>query len=550
MEAKPLIIQSDMSLMLDTHASSFEEARAQIAMFAELEKSPEHFHIYRISNLSIWNAAASGVSVDEIMEILNANSRFPVPVNIPVQVSESYKRYGRLLLTTGSGDELLLTTAEKGDWTILKEISAQKSLRKYLGPAENGYTVKALDRGTVKQLLIKLGWPVKDLVPLKAGAPFAVALNDRVRVRDYQREATDVFLGRGKPGSGFGVVVLPCGAGKTVVGIDVMTQVKNETLILAANVAAARQWIREIIDKTDISPDQVGEYSGASKAIKPVTVATYQILVWRKDKESEFEHFRLFTERRWGLIIYDEAHLLPAPVFRITAEIQSIRRLGLTATLVREDHAEEDVFSLIGPKRYDMPWRDLEKKGWIASAYCIEVKVDFNEEERIKYAVAERRQKIRLAAENRRKQAVAAAIIRKHEGESILVMGQYLEQLKELSAFLKAPLITGKMPHNEREIIYEKFRNGEVKLLVVSKVANFSIDLPDASVAVQISGTFGSRQEEAQRLGRILRPKECSCYFYSLVSRFTEEELFSANRQKFLAEQGYTYQIEDESTFI
>lgn len=550
MDDKPLIVQSDATLMLDAHSSLFDQARANIAVFAELEKSPEHFHLYRISPLSIWNAAASGVSLASISQTLQKHSRYPIPPSILFQISENYKRYGRLeLRETANDNTSLLLACAPDDGALYQEIAAQRRLAKYLTPVKEGFLLNRLNRGTLKQELLKLGWPAKDLAPLAQGAPLEVELCPDVVVRDYQKDALSAFIGRYLPGSGFGVVVLPCGAGKTIVGLAAIAQLKTETLILAANIAAGRQWIREILEKTNLSPSLIGEYSGERKEIKPITVATYQILVWRKDKESEFEHFKLFHKRHWGLVIYDEAHLLPAPVFRVTGEIQSVRRLGLTATLVREDGAEGDVFSLIGPKRFDVPWRDLERAGWIAQAYCIEVKCDLTAQEQLKYAVAPKRAKVRIAAESEAKVRIAQKIAQMRWGEPILVIGQYLSQLHKLAEAFEAPLITGKTPNNERERIYNAFRNGEIPLLIVSKVANFSIDLPDASIAIQVSGSFGSRQEEAQRLGRILRPKERCSYFYSLVSRFTDEELFSANRQKFLAEQGYAYQICEESDF-
>jgi len=391
---------------------------------------------------------------------------------------------------------------------------------------------------------------VKDEAPLVDGDPLTIPLRDVSRagtafsVRDYQTEAAQAFYGTGRPGTGFGTVVLPCGAGKTIVGMKVMEIIGANTLILTTNVAAVHQWIDEILDKTELTEDDVGEYSGDRKVIRAVTVATYQILVWRPDKDSEFPHFRLFSERKWGLIVYDEVHLLPAPVFRVTAEIQAVRRLGLTATLIREDNRESDVFSLVGPKRYDVPWKELEQKGWIAEANCYEIRIDLPENLKIDYATADKRGKFRVASENPRKIEIARQIIANHREDSIMVIGQYISQLQKLSAALDAPIITGKTPNAEREQIYASFRSGEVRVIVVSKVANFAIDLPDASVAIQVSGTFGSRQEEAQRLGRILRPKEKNSYFYSIISRYTTEESFGANRQKFLTEQGYKYHIE------
>jgi len=433
---------------------------------------------------------------------------------------------------------------------IRAEIAASKSLAKYLTRVSAGFSLRLTDRGTVKRELIKLGWPVKDDAPLAAGEPLTVPLKTSTRngrgfaPRDYQTEAARSVVGDGGPGSGYGVVVLPCGAGKTVVGMVVMSLLATNTLVLTTNVAAVHQWMDELLDKTGLGADQIAEYTGDSKSVAPVTVATYQILTWRPDKDAEFPHFKLFRQRPWGLIIYDEVHLLPAPVFRVTAELQAVRRLGLTATLVREDGQEDAVFSLVGPKRYDVPWKDLEAKGWIAEAVCTEIRLDLPEERKIPYAVADQRAKYRLASENPLKRAVVRQLVENHPEDRILVIGQYISQLEDLAKDLQAPLITGKTPNAERELTYGAFKRGEVRIIIVSKVANFAIDLPDASMAVQVSGSFGSRQEEAQRLGRILRPKARNSYFYTVVSRYTVEEEFAANRQKFLAEQGYKYSIQ------
>jgi DNA excision repair protein ERCC-3 len=416
-----------------------------------------------------------------------------------------------------------------------------------------------MNRGTIKQELLKLGWPVKDEAPLRDGEPLDIALRPScasgapLDIRDYQNEASRALVGDRGPGTGFGTIVLPCGAGKTVVGMTIMSMLKTSTLILTTNVAAVHQWINELLDKTDLLPEEIGEYTGDRKSVQAVTVATYQILTWRPSKDGPFPHFSIFSERPWGLIIYDEVHLLPAPVFRVTAELQTIRRVGLTATLVREDGCEGDVFSLVGPKRYDVPWKDLEGQGWIATALCTEIRVEISPDREIEYAVAGQREKYRIASENPAKTPVVNALLDLHAGDSVLVIGQYINQLEEIAAHLNAPIITGKTPNLERDRIYAAFRTGDLKTIVVSKVANFAIDLPDASVAIQISGTFGSRQEEAQRLGRILRPKEKDSHFYTIVTAQTVEEEFAANRQKFLAEQGYEYSIirwEEDSGLI
>lgn len=540
----PLIVQSDGSLLLDVHAHAFEDARADVARFAELEKSPEHMHTYRITPLSLWNAASAGLESDEIITLLDHWSRFPVPDNVSSNIVDVVSRYGRIRLR-GTDDEHVLYL-EVDDDEVAAEIGSHKQLAKHLTPSGQGFLVRLYDRGTIKQLLIKIGYPVEDRAPLTSGEPieFGLETSDRFAVRDYQWEATNAFAGQDKPGMGFGTVVMPCGSGKTVVGMTVMQHYQTSTLILTTNVAAVHQWIDELADKTSLTQDQIGEYSGDRKEIKPVTIATYQILTWRPDKQSDFPHFQVFRERSWGLIVYDEVHLLPAPVFRVTAEIQSVRRLGLTATLVREDGREDEVFSLVGPKRYDVPWKELEQKGWIAEAYCREIRINLPDDLRIPYATADKRAKFRIASENPLKQTVVKQLVANHREDLILVIGQYLNQLNELARLLDAPIITGKTPNQERERIYQDFRTGKTRVIVVSKVANFAIDLPDASVAIQVSGTFGSRQEEAQRLGRILRPKKKNSYFYSIISRYTTEEQFAANRQKFLTEQGYKYHIE------
>jgi DNA excision repair protein ERCC-3 len=560
-------VQSDRTLLLDVHAPRAGEARVAIMPFAELEKSPEHIHTFRITALSLWNAAGAGFSPDDIVTTLEYWTRYPIPPGITEGFRDTMARYGKIRMTRETdagaakgglspesmGETLLLVT---GDPAIRAEIAAAKGLEKYLQKTETGFRLSLINRGTVKRELIALGWPVEDEAPLINGAPLEINLRERDSgekpfvLRDYQREAARAVAGDGRPGTGFGVVVLPCGSGKTIVGMAFMALLKTNTLILTPNVAAVHQWIEELINKTDLEPGSIAEYSGDSKSVAPVTVATYQILTWRRAKDEDFPHFSLFREREWGLIIYDEVHLLPAPVFRITAELQAVRRLGLTATLVREDGAEDAVFSLVGPKRYDIPWKDLESKGWIAEAVCTEVRLDLPEALKIPYAVATPREKHRIAAENPLKETAALQLVENHPEDHILVIGQYIKQLESLARLLDAPLVTGKTPNAQREEIYNAFRRGDVRVIVVSKVANFAIDLPDASMAVQVSGAFGSRQEEAQRLGRILRPKtgadgrKRNAYFFTLVARFTVEEDFSANRQKFLAEQGYKYSIQ------
>jgi DNA excision repair protein ERCC-3 len=565
--ANPLIVQSDRTLLLDVHAPKAEDARIAILPFAELEKSPEHIHTYRITPLSLWNAASAGFSPGDVISALETYSRYPIPPGIPQGFADTMARYGKIRLISveklaadlapsqetpdpadsSLPEELLLTAEEEA---ILAEIGAARSLQKYLEKTALGFRLRLTDRGSVKRELIKLGWPVQDEAPLISGEPLEIDLREQSAAgrpfapRDYQVEAAKAVLGGGGPGAGYGVVVLPCGSGKTVVGMTFMSYLKTNTLVLTTNVAAVHQWIAELLDKTTLAPEDIAEYTGDAKAVAPVTIATYQIITWRPRKDGIFPHFKLFRERPWGLIIYDEVHLLPAPVFRVTAELQAVRRLGLTATLVREDGAEDAVFSLVGPKRYDIPWKDLENKGWIAEALCTEIRLDMPEDLKIPYAVASQREKYRIASENPFKELIVQQLVENHEDDHILVIGQYITQLESLAKLLKTPLITGKTPNAEREQIYDAFKKGQVRVIVVSKVANFAIDLPDASMAVQVSGSFGSRQEEAQRLGRILRPKGRNSYFYTLVSRYTLEEDFASNRQKFLAEQGYKYSIQ------
>jgi DNA excision repair protein ERCC-3 len=554
--ANPLIVQSDRTLLLDVHAARAEEARAAIMPFAELEKSPEHIHTYRVTPLSLWNAAGAGLCPGSIIKALDEYSRYRIPGGVAEGFADTMSRYGKIRMVPAGGEDndgdLLLLIADKA---IQAEIEAAKPLEKLLRKTGDGFSLSLVNRGTVKRELIRIGWPVRDEAPLAEGEPLEITLRKETlsgrpfAPRNYQIEAARAVLGSGGPGTGYGVVALPCGSGKTIVGMLIMSLLKTNTLILTTNVVAARQWIEELLDKTGLCREQIAEYSGDSKSTAPVTVATYQIITWRPDREGEFPHFKLFRRRSWGLIIYDEVHLLPAPVFRVTAELQAVRRLGLTATLIREDGGEDAVFSLVGPKRYDVPWKDLESKGWIAEAVCTEIRLDLPENLKIPYAVAAPREKYRIASENPLKEDIVAQLIENHPDDRILVIGQYLSQLNSLARLLGAPLITGKTPNPERERIYGSFRQGTVRVIVVSRVANFAIDLPDASMAVQVSGSFGSRQEEAQRLGRILRPKgngskARNAWFFTLVSRYTVEEDFAANRQKFLAEQGYKYSIQ------
>ena len=536
---KALIVQSDRTLLLDVHCETAEAARQAIVPFAELEKSPEHIHTYRITPLSLWNAASAGLSPQDVVRTLKEFSRYEIPDGITEGFSLLMSRYGKIKMIHDE-DRLVL---QIDDEAIRLEIGEVKALKKKLTAAANGFSIALIDRGTVKRELIRIGWPVQDEAPLAKGEDLEIKLREHCLsgrpfvLRDYQVTAANAL-------GSHGVIVLPCGSGKTIVGMLIMSMLKTNTLILTTNVAAVHQWIEELLDKTELTNEQIAEYSGDSKSVAPVTVATYQIISWRPNKEGDFPHFQLFRERAWGLVIYDEVHLLPAPVFRVTAELQAIRRLGLTATLIREDGEEDAVFSLVGPKRYDIPWKDLEGKGWIAEALCTEIRLDLPQHLKIPYATALPREKYRIAAENPLKENIVLQLIENYPEDQILVIGQYLSQLDSLAMILNAPLITGKTHNAEREQIYSRFKKGDLRVIVVSKVANFAIDLPDASMAVQVSGSFGSRQEEAQRLGRILRPKGHNALFFSLVSSYTLEEEFAANRQKFLTEQGYKYSIQ------
>ncbi|MEZ5989189.1 MAG: DEAD/DEAH box helicase [Planctomycetota bacterium] len=550
-QSRPLIVQGDGSVLLEVAVPGAEEARDFLALFCELEKAPEHVHFYRITRISVWNAAAAGLEVDALADRLEALSRFPVPANLLLEIRDWYRRYGLLRLVRRD-DRLLLESEDSG---LLGELASSRSVSPMLrdGP-EGSFVVEEGDRGNLKQALIGLGYPVEDLAGYREGSALpgfdlaeALPGGRPFELRGYQREAARVFWAGGSVRGGSGVIVLPCGAGKTIVALGVMDLLKTQTLILTTNTVAVRQWKRELLEKTTLEEDEIGEYTGDEKRIAPVTIATYQILTYRKEKGGDFEHFDLFTERDWGLVVYDEVHLLPAPVFRATAELQARRRLGLTATLVREDGKEAEVFSLIGPKRYEVPWKELESSGFIATARCLELRVPMDDRLRRAYLDVEPRQAYRLASTNPAKLDVLAELFARHDDDLVLVIGQYLDQLDELAARFALPLITGKTPTAERERLYADFRAGRIRRLAVSKVGNFAIDLPDANVAIQVSGSFGSRQEEAQRLGRILRPKKDGreALFYALVTAGSQDQDYAAKRQRFLAEQGYGYEIRE-----
>lgn len=551
---KPVIVQSDRSILLETDGPEFENARDCLAAFAEVVKSPEHIHTYRITALSLWNAASMGMTAGEIIEGLGKYSRYELPQNVVADIQDLVSRYGRLKLhRTEEGGLALVSDVPM----LITELLNHNLLRQYIQgtPGGNKILVKPEDRGNVKCALTKMGFPVEDLAGYADGAPLEISLRENClsgrpfTLRRYQTESVDAFYLNGSNRGGSGVVVLPCGAGKTIVAIGAIAAVKTHTLILATNTVALRQWKSELLDKTTLRDEDIGEYSGDEKNIRPVTIATYQVLTYRKTKDSPFVHFSIFDKGQWGLIVYDEVHMLPAPVFRATAGIQAKRRLGLTATLIREDAREDEVFSLIGPKKYDVPWKVLEKQGWIAEAVCSEIRTPLPADQRFEYAIAPKRNKFRIASTNPHKIGLCELLAERHRDDNVLIIGQYLSQLKQLAKHFKAPIITGQTPVRQREELYQAFRVGEIRLLIVSKVANFAIDLPDANVAIQVSGTFGSRQEEAQRLGRILRPKSTPgsiARFYSLVSKDTCDQDFSMKRQLFLTEQGYRYEILNE----
>jgi DNA excision repair protein ERCC-3 len=539
----PLIVQSDKTLLLEVDHVDATACRMAIAPFAELERSPEHVHTYRLTPLGLWNARAAGHDAEQVVDALLRFSRYPVPHALLVDVAETMDRYGRLQLVNDPAHGLVLRGLDRA---VLVEVAKSKKLAGMLGLFIDPDTVAVhpSERGRLKQALLKLGWPAEDLAGYVDGEAHAIALHQNGwHLRDYQRQAVDSFWAGGS-----GVVVLPCGAGKTLVGAAAMAEAGSTTLILVTNTVAGHQWKRELLARTSLTEDEIGEYSGERKEIRPVTIATYQVLTLKRG--GIFPHLSVLDARDWGLIIYDEVHLLPAPMFRFTADLQARRRLGLTATLVREDGKEGDVFSLIGPKRYDAPWRDIETQGWIAPADCTEVRVTLSDDERMAYAISEPEERYRVAATAASKLPVVESIVAKHAGDQVLVIGAYLDQLHELEAHLGVPMIHGGTTTKERERLFDAFREGSVKTLILSKVGNFSIDLPEATVAVQVSGTFGSRQEEAQRLGRILRPKQDGrqAHFYTVVSRDTIDTEYASHRQRFLAEQGYAYTIIDAAS--
>ena len=540
-----------MTILLEVAHPIYAEARDRIAPFTELLKSPEHVHTYGISHLSLWNAASSGHDANEVLTVLRKYSRFELPHNLVTEVETFMERYGQVRILREDGMLILETL----DPALMTEILNHRQIAPFIDKPLDDRRASLFPhtRGMVKMALTNIGFPAEDLAGYVTGTPLEVSIRTTtlegkpLNLREYQKDAGQVFHAGGSEKGGSGVIVLPCGAGKTLVGLSTMARCGCHTLILTTNVTAARQWIREILDKTTLRPDQVAEYTGDNKQIAPVTVATYQIITYRKRQSEDFPHFDIFQKNNWGLIVYDEVHLLPAPVFRISADMQATRRLGLTATLIREDGRQKDVFSLIGPKKFEVPWKVLEQQGWIATATCTEIRVGLRAEEKMAYAMADLRKKMALAASNPEKTKVVKDLIARHKTDRVLIIGQYLEQLDLLSAVLKVPLITGSTPNSEREVLYKEFRDGIIPTLMVSKVGNFAVDIPDANVLIQISGTFGSRQEEAQRLGRVLRPKSngALAHFYTIITKDTKEQEFGMNRQLFLTEQGYSYAIVD-----
>lgn len=545
----PLIIQSDYTFLLEVEHEQYADCRDFLLLFTELVKSPEYIHTYRVTPLSLWNAAALEVSLSRIVDGLESFSKYSIPSTVLASLEDWYQQYGKLVLEKENEDELRLTVDDDAIFSrLLSDVSLQYFWQRTESQSKS-FLIKKNNRGNIKQALIQLGYPVNDICGYLIGDAFTIQLRDTdlsgntFHLRAYQKEAIEAFYQNGKPSGGNGIIVLPCGSGKTIIGLGACAAISNCTLIITTNNVSVHQWRNELIQKTHVSPDDIGEFTGVTKEIKPITITTYQMMTWRKSSNSNMDNLELFNSRNWGLIIYDEVHTLPAPVFRATTEIQAKRRLGLTATLIREDGKEDEVFALIGPKRYDIPWKTLESLGFIAQANCFEIRVKFHSKLEKEYIFSDKRNRYRVAAENPNKINLLFELLEKHKKDQTLIIGQYISQLDMVAAHLNAPVIMGKTKNADREKIYDQFRNGEIPVLIVSKVANFAVDLPDANVLIQISGSYGSRQEEAQRLGRILRPKKKSSYFYSLVTHNTDEQEFSSNRQLFLVEQGYKYHI-------
>ncbi len=542
---KPLIIQSDRTVLVEVQSPVYPQVRDFLGVFSEMIKSPEYIHTYRITPISLWNAASLGIPFSEILSFLKTYAKYPISPSLSKELEEEFRAFGQVVMRRDTNDTYL----EIEDDTIYRRVAYYEPLFPFVtGRTDGRISIDPAARGDVKQTLMQLGLPVRDVAGYEKGDPLDIRIRpDKLQLRAYQQEAVDIFHANGTAEGGSGVIVMPCGAGKTIVGIGVMERVGMNTLILTTNTTALKQWKQEMVNRTTLAESDIGEYCGEKKDIQPVTVATYQILTYRRSRQDPFRYFDIFDSRNWGLIIYDEVHLLPAPIFRTVSSLQAKRRLGLTATLVREDGNEKDVFALIGPKKYDVPWKDLERQGFIAEASCVEIRVPLAQSESYAYSMANNRRAFRVASENPLKLPVVEHLLKRHKNEHVLIIGQYLKQLKEIGRQFDIPIITGSTPQKERDELFTRFKNGDIRHLVVSKVANFAVDLPDASVAIQLSGTFGSRQEEAQRLGRVLRPKSASnrALFYTLVTDRTVEVNFARNRQIFLTEQGYRYSIEN-----
>jgi DNA excision repair protein ERCC-3 len=539
------IVQGDRSVLVEVDHPGYERARDVLVRCAEIEKSPEHVHTYRLSDLALWNAAAAGVTAEEILAGLRSVSRFALPGHVEHEIRERVGRHGTVVLADVPEDptRLRLSVTEA---LLFERLQRDKTTAPFLDlflGNDRSFLLRREYRGVVKQAIMKLGWPVLDTAGLTPGAPLSIEeRRDVFTPYPYQVRAVQAFVDSG----GHGVVVLPCGAGKTVIGLMAAARLGVRTLVITSSREACAQWRRELVSKSTLTKDQVALYDVTSKSVAPVTITTYSML-GRKGGSgpTSHTHFDRLAEEPWGLLIYDEVHLLPAPVFRLAAELQSRRRLGLTATLIREDGRAPDVFALIGPKRYDVPWRELEASGHVAAATCFETRLPLPNELHTAYATASAREQPRIAGENPLKLRLLGRIAERHSGDRVLVMGSYLDPLAAAGRLLDAPVITGETPHRDREKHYEAFRRGAIRRLVLSRVGNFAIDLPDANVLVQLSGTMGSRQEEAQRLGRVLRPKPGGASFYTLVTRDTIEQEHALHRQLFLTEQGYRYYIDE-----
>jgi DNA excision repair protein ERCC-3 len=533
-----LYVQSDGTLLVNSDHSSYAGAYPDLLSFSELVQRLDPIHVYKIKPITLWQSAALGYTARQILHVLREHAAHPIPYPLQCQIVAEVGKWGKLLLQKGGRGRIVL----RGDKESLERVRAIESLRDYvIKDRTDGILLNVAYRAEIKRVLIHEGVPVVDQVGYQSALSVPLELSNEIRLRAYQSEAIEAFFQEVHGESG--VVVLPCGAGKTLVGIGVMQRLQLHTLILTPNESSAKQWVRELIDKTTLSPAHVSLYA-PKRNLTPITVTTYQ-RVAAKNRKGDRLHLRRLTSHPFGLVIYDEVHMLPAPLFRLAADLQGARRLGLTATLIREDGAETDVFSLIGAKCYEVPWKRLEQQGYLATVRCFEVRVPLSDYDNGQYLQVKRREQHRLAAQNKEKIRVVEHIVHQHDGESILIIGHYLELLNELSIILQCPIITGDTVQSDREDILRRFRSGEVRCIVLSRVANMAVDLPRASVGIQVSGLFGSRQEEAQRLGRLLRPETKEGTFYTLVSANTVEQRIAEHRQLYLVEQGYQYEVVD-----